>query len=139
MSTGDASGTPSSGSCPVATAGESHVVILIAHGSRAEESNENHRRLVAEVAARSGAAVRAAFLELAEPSIGDAVEAAATNGATSIRLIPHFLGPGRHTTRDIPAAIAEASQRHPSVVITVSDHVGAHPALVDLVLDLLTT
>ncbi len=139
MSTGDASGTPSKPATPGASAGTQHVVLLIAHGSRAEESNKNHRRLVAEVAARSGAEVRAAFLELAEPSIGDAVDDAVTSGATSIHLIPHFLGPGRHTTRDIPAAIDEATQRHPSVVITVSDHLGTHPALVDLVLDLLAT
>jgi len=113
------------------------VVILIAHGSRASASNDNHRDLAMALAERSGLDVRPAFLELAEPSIPAAIDEAVADGATSLRVVPHFLGPGRHTTTDIPAAIDEATLRHPDVAFTVTAHLGSHPAIIDVVLDLI--
>ena len=82
---------------------------------------------------RTGATVTAAFLELAEPTIPDAIDAVIAEGISRVVVSPHFLLPGNHTQRDIPALVAQAQERHPGITIEVTDHLGADPALVDLV------
>jgi len=109
------------------------VVLLIAHGSRNPAAAEDHERLCRAVAERSGAAVLPAYLELSEPTIADAVDAAVASGVTSIRLLPLFLHTGNHVARDLPAIAEEARTRHPGVPIELATHVGADPALVELV------
>jgi len=110
-------------------------IILIAHGSRADLANESHRELCREVSHRTGATVVAAFLELAQPTIGDAIDSVINDGASRLVVSPHFLLPGNHTRVDIPEIVADALLRHPHVEIELTDHLGADPALVDLVAD----
>jgi sirohydrochlorin cobaltochelatase len=107
--------------------------VLIAHGSRNERTALDHAELCVRVADRSGAEVRPAFLELSEPSIPDAVDAAVAGGATRVRLVPFFLHVGNHVQRDLPAIAAAARERHPGVDVVLEPHVGSDPALVDLV------
>ena len=114
--------------------GEVHeVVLLIAHGSRNPAASADHTRLCAEVAARSGSHVRPAFLEIDQPSIPDAIDAAVASGATTVRLLPYFLHVGNHVARDLPGIVDAAGLRHPGATIVLEPHVGAHPGLVDLV------
>lgn len=87
------------------------------------------------VSGRTGRDVRPAFLELAEPSIGSAIDSAITSGYVTVVISPHFLLPGNHTLRDIPALVDEARHRHPGASIELTDHLGADPALVDLVVE----
>jgi sirohydrochlorin ferrochelatase len=114
------------------------VTLLVAHGSRNPLSAAAHQELCAAVAERSSTVagvpveVRPAYLELSSPSIPDAIDAAVQHGATSIRVLPHFLGPGNHVMVDIPALVDEARTRHPGVDIELAEHLGADPALVDL-------
>lgn len=114
------------------------VTLLVAHGSRNPLSAAAHQELCAAVAERSSTVaggpveVRPAYLELSSPSIPDAIDAAVQQGATSIRVLPHFLGPGNHVMVDIPALVDEARTRHPGVDIDLAEHLGADPALVDL-------
>lgn len=116
---------------PATTVGT--VVVLIAHGSRNELTARDHAELCRQVAARSGTPVHPAFLELSEPSIPDAVDAAVGDGAGRVRLVPFFLHVGNHVQRDLPAIAEAARERHPGVVIDLEPHVGADPGLVDLV------
>jgi sirohydrochlorin ferrochelatase len=106
-------------------------VVLVAHGSRVPEANDAHRRLADELAARTGRRVLAAFLELADPDIPTALDEAAT-GAAEVVVLPHFLLPGAHTRVDIPRLVDEARVRHPGVEFVVLPHLGADPAVVDL-------
>ena len=110
-------------------------VILIAHGSRNPAAQADHQLLCDRVAARSGTTVAAAYLELAEPSIPDAIDAAVADGATRVRLVPLFLHTGNHVARDIPELVDAARLRHPEVELDLETHVGADPRLVDLVAD----
>ena len=110
-------------------------VILVAHGSRAPVANESHISLCAVVSERTGRDVRPAFLELAEPSIGLAIDTAIASGYATVLVSPHFLLPGNHTLRDIPALVDDARHRHPEASIELTDHLGADPALVDLVVE----
>ena len=86
------------------------------------------------VAERGGPAtpVIPAYLELAEPSIPDAIDAAVADGARTIRLVPHFLGPGNHVAVDIPGIVDAARERHPGVDLQLAEFLGADPGLVEL-------
>lgn len=113
-------------------------MLLVAHGSRSPLAGEEHLALCAAVQleANRGAGtpieVRPAFLELAEPSIPTAIDAAVAGGSVRIRLLPHFLNSGNHVLRDLPAAVAEASERHPGVEIELAERLGADPGLIEL-------
>lgn len=117
---------------------EDAVVVLAAHGSRAEAGNASHRALAQRLAEASGRTVLAAFLELAEPSIGlavdEAVEEAAAHTA-SVVVLPYFLHPGRHVNEDIPAIISEARDRHPDTEITLLGAFGSNDEVLDLLAD----
>jgi sirohydrochlorin ferrochelatase len=53
--------------------------------------------------------VRAAHMELAAPSILDALrDVLLSDGVTEVVCVPYFLSPGRHATEDVPNLIAEA-------------------------------
>lgn len=109
-----------------------NAVVLVAHGSRASEANRAHVDLAERLDARIGPTVIGAFMELAEPSIGDAVRRAADSGATTVAVLPYFLHPGRHQQKDIPELVAEAADTRPGVDVRVVDHFGADPAVLDL-------
>ena len=111
-------------------------IVLLDHGSRRAESNAQLDELAARVAARRpDAVVRAAHMELAEPSLARAIDACALAGATRIVIHPYFLAPGRHTREDIPRLVSEAAAGHPEVEIATSEPLGLHDKLVDVVLE----
>jgi sirohydrochlorin cobaltochelatase len=122
----------------MSTPAPADVTLLVAHGSRNPAAGEAHLALCGAVATASSAAagravdVVPAYLEIAEPSIPDAIDAAVAGGATTVRVLPHFLGPGNHVQVDIPQIVDAARERHPEVTIELAEHLGADPALVDL-------
>ena len=109
------------------------VLILLAHGSRAEPALEAHRDLAAAVAAETGQTVRPAFLEMAQPDLPTVIDATVIDGARHITVLPHFLGPGNHVNRDIPALVEAARTRHPGVPIELVDHTGNRPEMLQTV------
>jgi sirohydrochlorin ferrochelatase len=106
--------------------------VVIAHGSRAEAANDAHRDVCAALAERTGGPVLPAFLELAEPTLDDAVARLVADGATRVVVLPYFLYPGRHIQRDIPALVDGARAANPAVTIEVGQLFGADPAVLDL-------
>ena len=114
-----------------ATAGAGTAVVLVAHGSRVAAANEAHQRLAALLADRPGIQVVAAFLELATPAIPEALDVAASAGE-AVLVLPYFLLPGAHTTRDIPELVESARDRWPAVRFDLLPHVGADDALIGL-------
>lgn len=107
-------------------------VVLVAHGSRAAEANRAHLDLAADLDARVGPTVVGAFMELAEPSIGDAVARAAEAGSTVVAVLPYFLHPGRHQRVDIPQLVADAAAARPGIEVRLLDPFGSDPAVLDL-------
>ncbi|GAA0267670.1 CbiX/SirB N-terminal domain-containing protein [Halobacterium noricense] len=109
-------------------------VLLVGHGSRREESNEQVRTLAADLEARLGVPVDAGFLELAEPSIADAIDALAP-AVSSISVVHLSLFAASHVKNDVPAALRQARADHPDVAFDNGSHLGVHPAIVDLLDD----
>lgn len=113
-------------------------IVLIAHGSRRREANAELARLADRVQARlPGLAVAHAFLELAAPTIPQAVQQCVAEGAREVRLFPYFLSAGVHVTRDLEDYRCRFCREYPGVEFRLLPPLGAHPALVELVLELL--
>jgi len=111
-------------------------ILLVDHGSRRAEANALLDDVANQVRKRTpDSIVEIAHLEIAGPNIGDGIDACVKNGATQIIVHPFFLGPGRHTSEDIPAQVAQAARRHSNIRIRVSEPLGGHGALIDVILD----
>jgi len=110
-------------------------IVLIDHGSRRPEANAMLETVAAALRRRVPERIVAvAHMELAPPSLADAVAACVEAGARDIVVHPYFLAPGAHATRDIPAQAAEVAARHPGVSIRVSAPLGVHEGLIDAIL-----
>ena len=68
--------------------------------------------------------MRVAHLEIAEPSVGDAIDACAAEGVSELTIVPWFLGPGRHTRQDIPEQAKAAAARHPALRLAIAEPLG---------------
>ena len=111
-------------------------ILLVDHGSRRAEANALLEEIAVQIRERAaGSIVEVAHLEIAEPGIAEGIENCVKQGANHIIVHPFFLGPGRHTSEDIPAQVERAAQRHPNVRIRISEPLGNHAALIDVILD----
>lgn len=111
-------------------------VIIVDHGSRRTESNEMLHQAAARFAADSKyEIVEPAHMELAQPSISTAFDRCVQRGANRVIVFPYFLSPGRHWTDDIPALVAQAAQKHPTVEWLVTAPFGLHPQMNAIITD----
>lgn len=111
-------------------------ILLIAHGSRRKEANEDLARLAELVAKRRPAAlVEIAYLELTTPTIIESGRACVARGARRVLMSPFFLSAGAHATSDLQEFRDQLSAEHPAVQFLLCPPLGLHPLLVDVVLD----
>jgi len=114
-------------------------LLLVAHGSRREASNDEIRKLAAVLGEQAGERfgyVGCAFLEIADPSIPDGIELAVRAGAGEVVVLPYFLSEGRHVAEDIPAAVAGKQAEYPQVRIRIAPYLGTAENLIPVLLDL---
>ena len=114
----------------------STTILLIAHGSRSEAANAELRELAARLRQReAGTAVEIAYLELAEPTIPQGIAACLAHGPRQIHMLPYFLSPGVHVTRDLEQYRARFQQQHPDVDFILCRPIGLHPLMTDILVD----
>ncbi len=100
-------------------------VIIVDHGSKRSEANDMIHDVVNMYRELSGSSnVEAAHMELAEPTIEQALAKCVAQGARRIVVHPYMLSPGRHSTSDIPRMAREAAQAHPGIVVSVTEPLG---------------
>lgn len=112
-------------------------LLIVAHGSRRKDSNDEVRRLSDRIGENSGAAfafVTSAFLEISSPQIDSAIADLTEEGATEITVFPHFLAAGTHVANDIPRIINEAKKLYPDVTFNILPHLGALPGISTMIL-----
>lgn len=114
-------------------------LILAAHGSRRAESNQEVQSFAQSLALSLVDInyVTCAFLELAEPGIDEAVTKAVEAGCGELLVVPYFLAAGRHVETDVPKIVEACQAKYPDVIIRMTPHLGASPALQEAVLSLL--
>ena len=102
-------------------------LLLVAHGSKRQESNEEicslTKQLKEQARARFGF-VSCAFLEIAEPSIPQGIQQCIDAGAEEVIVVPYFLSAGRHVTKDIPTEVDIKRKEYPNIIINITDYVG---------------
>ena len=114
--------------------GDDEAALLVGHGSRREASNEAVRDLAVGLEDRLGLPTDVAFLELAEPSIPDAI-AGLAHSTSRLTLVPLSLFAAGHVKNDLPLAVQRARSEHPDVRLHAGAHLGIHPAILDLLDD----
>jgi sirohydrochlorin ferrochelatase len=112
-------------------------IIVLGHGSRRQESGAPVVGLTTALkSAGRFEIVEHAFLQYSVPTIEDAVGSCLQQGAGKIVIVPFFLQAGAHVMKDIPDLLENLRRRHPRILFTVTDYVGAHPMIADIVVDL---
>ena len=115
---------------------EKPAILLVDHGSRRPEANEQLEEIARLLRARQpGRIVHVAHMEIAPPSIAEGIAACVDDGAREVVVHPYLLAPGRHSTEDIPAQCAAAVRDLPGVEVRVSPPLGVHEKLIDVILE----
>ncbi|MEW5301459.1 MAG: hypothetical protein WDW36_004319 [Sanguina aurantia] len=72
-------------------------------------------------------------MEIAEPTIAQAIGKCVSRGAQRVIIAPYFLSRGRHIQEDIPALVAEARALYPDITLTVAEPIGIDPLMAQLI------
>ena len=75
------------------------------------------------------------FLELAQPSLVEAIQQLEHQPVTHVQLYPLFFNKGKHVGKDIPAQVEDARERFPALTIELLDYFGNADGLASLVLE----
>ena len=108
-------------------------VVLFAHGSKDPLWHlpmEAVRDRIAQDA--DNPIVVCAYLEWRDPDLPTAVAQLVSQGVTHVRVVPMFLGVGKHVRQDLPSMINDLRQNHASVAIDCLPAVGEHPDLLSV-------
>jgi sirohydrochlorin ferrochelatase len=111
-------------------------LLLIAHGSRNAEANDDLFALAEELRQTGPyALVEASFLEIAEPTIDAAGQRCVADGAARVILLPYFLSAGVHVRRDLQNHRDRLAMAFPSVEFALAEPLGRHPLLREIVIE----
>ena len=114
-------------------------LLLVAHGSRRAESKQEIESVAAALRDRSQdsySLVQCAFLELAQPSIPQAIDDLVSTGATDIVVLPYFLSAGRHVHEDIPQIIEQKRSQYQQVKIVMTPYLGESSEIIQVLVGL---
>jgi sirohydrochlorin cobaltochelatase len=109
----------------------STAILIVGHGSREARSNEAFEALVAAYRGRADAVVAHAYVELARPTIDEALADLARQHRRIV-VVPLFLFMVGHTKNDIPIALARARLAAPGVELIATRELGVHDTLVQI-------
>lgn len=110
-------------------------IVLIAHGSKKENSNNEFLSMVKNIEECSNFDLtKAAFLELANPSIQDVVNEFIEKGVNKISFYPFFLNSGKHVVSDIPNIIKKFEKDNPTIKFDILEHFGKSKKIEEIIL-----
>ena len=108
--------------------------LLIGHGSRDQESNEEFLTLVSDLRKKKAdQPIDAAFVELAEPNMKTVLESYGDPVPKRVWILPLLFFAAGHSKTEIPEVIQEARARFPHVEFHYGAPLGIHPILLDIV------
>ena len=93
--------------------------------------------VAARIAAQQpGRLVLCAYLELCTPSLADAAQQLAAQGATQVTVVPMFLGTGKHAREDLPLLVQDLRAAHPDIPFHVQTAIGEDPRMTALMAEI---
>ncbi|WP_379160464.1 precorrin-3B C(17)-methyltransferase [Paenibacillus sp. sgz5001063] len=111
-------------------------VLLVGHGSRVEEGNEelrNFTRLLAD--RRPEYIMETCFIELSAPSISEGIDLCVRGGAVKVYVVPIILFAAGHSKLDIPMALDQAKLKYPDVEFIYGRPIGVQERAAEILLD----
>ncbi len=115
-----------------------NALIILAHGSRRHESNQEIETLAKEVKKIAGNeydVIEYAYLEIVEPTLLQSIESVVNRGVSDITVHPYFLNSGNHVKRDIPALIDTATEKYIDCRFKISAYIGMCEDMPKLILE----
>ena len=111
-----------------------HALILFAHGARDARWGQTLEKLREAVRLeRPESRVSLAFLEFQEPTLVNALDAAAAAGCTRVDIAPVFWATGGHVTNDVPPLLDRFRSEHPGVQLTLLPVLSELPGMTDFI------
>ena len=121
-------------------------LIILAHGSRKQESNQEIEILTNDVRALikkhfdrdirlQFSIVDYAFLEIAEPSLTNSIEKLVSKNISEITIFPYFLNSGVHIKNDIPDIVKNARSKHSGCKFITLPPIGAYKEMPKIILE----
>ncbi len=113
-------------------------LIVVDHGSTVKEANDMLDEIIDLIRSNKECdfdIVRQCHMELAEPTISQAIDECVAEGASHIVVHPYFLAPGKHSTRDIPDMVEDAASKHKGITYVVTEPLGVHQKIIEVILE----
>ncbi|MDK2868527.1 MAG: hypothetical protein PWP51_908 [Clostridiales bacterium] len=111
-------------------------VLIIAHGSKVQETNDITMAYMAALKAKSPETTFAScYLQLMAPDLRTAIDALYADGVRSIKAFPFFLFNGNHIKEDIPMELNAIRADYPDLTIDFLANIGFDEKLVDIILE----
>lgn len=85
---------------------------------------------------QAGAQVQCAYLEMMTPDLMDCAADMVATGVSSIKVMPLFLGVGKHVREDLPGLITALRERHSAVTFDLLPTVGEDERVLQLMADI---
>lgn len=112
-------------------------IVLFAHGSRDPLWHQPIEAVAHQIGVLdANAKVCCAYLELSTPTLDVAVQELLNQGAETIRIVPLFLGVGKHAREDLPVLVQAIRNKHPGVHVSLQHPVGQNAKLVRLMAEI---
>jgi sirohydrochlorin cobaltochelatase len=107
-------------------------LILFAHGARDPLWSRPFEAVAQRIRAlRPQTQVRLAYLEFMQPRLTEAGDELAGMGASTVTVVPMFLGAGGHVRRDLPALFDDLKRRHTNVTWLLQSAIGEAPSVIE--------
>lgn len=111
-------------------------VIILGHGSRRVEANEEIYAITEQVKALGGSVLyKTCFLQFGQPNLPQVVAEMNEAGIQRITVVPLLLTVGSHIQVDLPAMLQQEKKRFPHIKFLLAPHLGADRRIAEIVLD----
>jgi sirohydrochlorin cobaltochelatase len=109
-------------------------IVLFAHGARDPQWAQPFEAIRDRVrASRPEYPIVVAYLELMSPTLEEAIEYLASDGASAITVFPLFMAQGGHLKNDLPRILEAIRASYPHVPIALETALGEAPELLDAI------
>jgi len=111
-------------------------MLIVGHGSRDADGVDEFWALASTIRDAVGDLLTGfGFIELASPTVDEAIDDLIERGATEIVSVPLVLLAAGHLKNDGPAALARARARHPEVRFSLARDLGIEPGVLEITAD----
>lgn len=109
-------------------------VVYIGHGNRSPVGRQAYLKFIQNTMDAVQAPIKEyCFYERAEPTLNDAIEQCIRQGATTIKVVPVLLLPGKQTSEEMPNDINIFEKQYPEVSFVLGEPIGTNTVMFDIV------